>query len=52
LAIEFALGTIIWIAEFRTTALLLGIAMHLVFEVTMNLQFFGWMMIACLTLFV
>ncbi len=51
LAIELSLGTLIWIAEFRTLAMLAGVAMHLVLEVTMNLQFFGWVMIACLSLF-
>lgn len=49
---EFALGTMIWIREFRVPVILTGIAMHLVFEMTLNLQLFGWTMITGLLLFV
>jgi len=51
LAIEFSLGTLIWISEFRMVAMLFGIALHLILEVVMNLQLFGYVMIACLLLF-
>ena len=48
---EFFLGTLIWIHELRPYVVLTGIVMHLVFEAVMNLQLFGWTMIAGLLLF-
>jgi len=51
LAIEFSLGTLIWIAECRMIVMLSGIALHLILEIAMNLQLFGYVMIACLLLF-
>ena len=51
LATEFALGSLIWISECRTIVMLSGIALHLILEVVMNLQLFGYVMIACLLLF-
>ena len=48
---ELALGTLIWIHELRPYVVLSGIIMHAVFEVVMNLQLFGWIMIAGLLLF-
>lgn len=51
LVIEFSLGSLIWIAECRTMVMLSGIAFHLVLEIVMNLQLFGYVMIACLLLF-
>ena len=48
---ELALGTLIWIHELRPYVVLTGIVMHLVFEAVMNLQLFGWTMIAGLLLF-
>ncbi len=51
LLIEFSLGTLIWIAECRMFVMLSGIALHLVLEIVMNLQLFGYTMIACLLLF-
>ena len=51
LAIECSLGSLIWITECRTVAMIIGIAFHLTLEITMNLQLFGYTMIACLLLF-
>ena len=48
---ELALGTLIWICERRPYVMLTGIVMHLAFEAVMNLQLFGWTMIAWLLLF-
>lgn len=48
---ELVLGILIWIYEFRPYVVLTGIVMHLVFEAVMNLQLFGWTMIAGLLLF-
>ena len=48
---ELALGTLIWIYELRPYVVLTGIVMHLVFEAVMNMQLFGWTMIAGLLLF-
>lgn len=43
---ELALGALIWVHEFRPYVMLSGIALHLVFECILNLQLFGWIMIA------
>ena len=48
---ERSLGSLIWIHELRVPVILVGIVMHLVFEVILNLQLFGWVMIAGLLLF-
>ena len=48
---ELALGILIWIHELRPYGVLTGIIMHLAFEAVMNLQLFGWTMIAGLLLF-
>ncbi len=48
---EALLGSLIWVKEFRYPLLLSGIVMHLMLEAIMNLQFFGWIMIAALLLF-
>ena len=37
---ELALGTLIWVHEFRPYVMLSGIALHLVFECILNLRFF------------
>ncbi len=49
---EVALGTLIWIREFRYPVLGSGILLHLIFDLILNLQFFSWIMIAGLVLFV
>lgn len=48
---EATLGSLIWVREFRYPALFSGILMHRILETIMNLQFFGWIMIAALLLF-
>ena len=51
LVVETALGSIIWIEECRFWVMLSGVILHLQLEYLMNLQLFGWTMIACLMLF-
>lgn len=46
LAVELALGTLIWIKEFRYWVLLAGIGLHLGIEITMSIPLFEWIMIA------
>ena len=50
--VELALGTVIWVKEFRVAILLSGFAFHLALEYCLNLQLFGWTMMCCLLLFV
>lgn len=52
LALEFSLGSAIWVQEFRAPLVALGIAFHLVIELVLNVHLFGWYMIACLMLFI
>ena len=51
LAEETALGCGLWIDELRFPLLLNGIALHLVFDLILNLQLFSWIMIVSLLLF-
>jgi HTTM domain len=51
LIVELALGSLIWIRELRLPIVIVGICMHLVFEVILNLQLFGWTMTIGLLLF-
>jgi uncharacterized membrane protein YphA (DoxX/SURF4 family) len=51
IAIEFALGPLIWIRELRTPVLIAGVALHLGMEVFMNLQLFSATMIVSILLF-
>lgn len=51
IAVEFALGPLIWFRELRPIVLIAGISLHLGMEAFMNLHLFGPMMIACLLLF-
>jgi len=51
LVVESSLGLLIWIRELRLPLIATGLVMHLVFEVVLNLQFFGWVMIVGLLLF-
>ncbi|WP_374074697.1 HTTM domain-containing protein [Bdellovibrio bacteriovorus] len=46
LAVELALGTLVWIKELRYWVLLAGIGLHLGIEVTMSIPLFEWIMIA------
>lgn len=45
LAVELALGTLVWIKEFRYWVLLAGIGLHLGIEYTMSIPVFEWAMI-------
>ena len=49
--LELALAFGLWISDVRLPLLLAGIAMHLVFDLILNLQLFSWVMITCLLLF-
>ena len=51
LIIEFAMGTLIWVKEFRKWVLLAGLILHLGIEVTMSIGFFEWVMISAYVLF-
>jgi uncharacterized membrane protein YphA (DoxX/SURF4 family) len=51
MAVEFALGPLIWVRELRLPVLIAGVTLHLGMEVFMNLHLFGSTMIVCLTLF-
>jgi len=52
LVCELALATLIWVKELRYPVLVSGVALHLMLDIVMNLQFFSWIMICGLTLFV
>lgn len=45
LAIEFALGTLVWVKELRYWVLLAGVGFHLGIEYTMSIPVFEWAMI-------
>ena len=51
LAIEFAMGVLIWVKEWRKWVLLSGIALHMGIEITMSIGFFEWVMISAYILF-
>jgi antimicrobial peptide system SdpB family protein len=51
LLIEFAMGSLIWIKEWRKWVLLAGLALHLGIEVSMSIGFFEWVMISAYILF-
>jgi hypothetical protein len=52
LAVEAALGTLVWVPGFRYPVLVAGAAFHLLLEFLLNLQLFGFVMLASLTLFI
>jgi hypothetical protein len=52
LAIEFALGTLIWIREVRYWVLLAGVGLHLTLEYTMNVPLFQFIMMSTFILFI
>ncbi len=52
LAIEFALGVLIWFKELRYPVLLAGVILHLSLEYSMNVPLFPWIMMATLITFV
>jgi hypothetical protein len=49
LVLELALGTVIFIDEFRKPLIYLGILFHLGIEYMMSIPTFEWLMIVCLT---
>ena len=52
LALEFALGTFIWVREFRLPLIAAGICMHALFDVFLNVELFSLVMMICLLIFV
>jgi uncharacterized membrane protein YphA (DoxX/SURF4 family) len=52
LAVEFGLGSLVWVGPLRYPILVAGAALHLGMEAFMNLQLFGATMVVCLTLFI
>ena len=52
LLVELALGTLIWIKEFRYWVLLAGVLLHLGIEYSMNIQLFAFIMIGAYVTFV
>ena len=52
MALEFALGPLVWISEFRYPLVAAGAIFHLLLEVLMNLQLFGAIMLTGLVTFV
>jgi hypothetical protein len=52
LLIETSLGTLVWIRELRYPVLFAGVLLHLGLELLLNLQRFGWTMLATFILFV
>lgn len=45
LVVEFFLGTLVWVREFRYWVLLAGVLLHLGIELTMSIPLFEWVMI-------
>lgn len=52
LAVEAALGTLVWVRRLRYPVLLAGLLLHLGLEYSMNIQLFQWVMISAYVLFV
>jgi uncharacterized membrane protein YphA (DoxX/SURF4 family) len=52
LAIEFALGVLIWFKELRYRVLLAGVLLHLSLEYAMNVPLFQWIMLSTFITFV
>ena len=52
LALEFALGTLIWIRELRYPLLAMGIIFHLCLEYSLNVPIFQWDVLTAYVLFV
>ncbi len=52
LAVEFAMGVLVWIKKIRYGVLLAGLLLHLSIEYSMNLPLFEWSMMACYITFV
>lgn len=52
LALEFALGTLVWIKEFRYPLLAMGVLFHLTLEYALNVPMFQWDVLSAYILFV
>jgi hypothetical protein len=52
LALEFALGTLVWIRELRYPILLAGLALHLSLEYSMNVPLFQWVILSTYVTFI
>lgn len=52
LVLEFALGTLIWIREFRYPLLLVGVLFHLCLEYSLNIPMFQWDILSAYVLFI
>lgn len=52
LVVEIAMGVLVWVREFRYPVILATFAMHLVLELLLNVQLFGWLMMATMLLFI
>jgi len=52
LAVEFSLGVLIWIKEFRYPLLLLGLMFHLTLEYALNIPMFQWDILSGYVLFI
>lgn len=52
LALEFALGVLIWVKGFRYVLLILGLLFHLWLEYSLNIPLFQWDILAAYILFV
>jgi len=52
LALEFSLGVLIWVKEFRYVLLVLGVMFHLWLEYSLNVPLFQWDVLSAYILFV
>lgn len=52
LAVEFALGALVWFKELRYKVLLAGLLLHLSLEYAMNVPLFQWIMLSTMVTFV
>ena len=52
LGIELAMAVLVWFRDLRYPVLLIGLALHLGLEYSMNIQLFQWLMISAYVLFI
>ena len=52
LAIESALGVLVWFKELRYPTLIAGVCLHLGLEYALNIQLFGWIMMTSFVIFI
>ena len=52
LALEFSLGVLIWVKEFRYVLLALGLLFHLWLEYSLNIPLFQWDVLSAYILFI